>query len=233
MSLVLENCTVKRGYRFEVDDLDLVSECLARGVKPLLLFPGKNAISLDGNDGSEDYESISEFGGQRLENNKREGAERRKALRKEKQLLILVDGTWAEAKRMIMQSPQLTSRCQQIQFTSSYTSIYDVIRKEPEKHCISTLEACAHALTFLEPGTRSKIDHDDSTNEYNGGSEAKKYLEGAMKFMVDKKQSVFNIRETEPRFTRPGNKIREKNKRRVEIMKQIFHEEKSKETKTV
>eukprot|EP00569_Conticribra_weissflogii_P014438 CAMPEP_0171414700 /NCGR_PEP_ID=MMETSP0880-20121228/37991_1 /TAXON_ID=67004 /ORGANISM="Thalassiosira weissflogii, Strain CCMP1336" /LENGTH=240 /DNA_ID=CAMNT_0011932729 /DNA_START=509 /DNA_END=1231 /DNA_ORIENTATION=+ len=240
MSLVLENCTVKRGYRFEVEDLDLVSECLGRGVKPLLLFPGKNAISLDGNDSNEDYESTSEFGEQRLDNvsgisknNTREGAQRRKALRKEKQLLILVDGTWAEAKRMIMQSPQLTSRCQQIQFTSSYTSIYDVIRKEPEKHCISTLEACAHALTFLEPGTKSKIDDDDSTNEYNGGSEAKKYLKGAMKFMVDKKQSVFNIRDTEPRFTKPGNKIREKNKRRVEIMKQIFHEEKSTETRIV
>mmetsp|Transcript_29984 Transcript_29984/g.57260 ORF Transcript_29984/g.57260 Transcript_29984/m.57260 type:complete len:416 (+) Transcript_29984:91-1338(+) len=240
MSLVLENCTVKRGYRFEVEDLDLVSECLGRGVKPLLLFPGKNAISLDGNDSNEDYESTSEFGEQRLDNvsgisknNTREGAQRRKALRKEKQLLILVDGTWAEAKRMIMQSPQLTSRCQQIQFTSSYTSIYDVIRKEPEKHCISTLEACAHALTFLEPGTKSKIDDDDSTNEYNGGSEAKKCLKGAMKFMVDKKQSVFNIRDTEPRFTKPGNKIREKNKRRVEIMKQIFHEEKSTETRIV
>ena len=47
MPLVLEKCTVKTGYGFEVQQLDLVTECLGRGQKPLLLFPGLDAISLD------------------------------------------------------------------------------------------------------------------------------------------------------------------------------------------
>ncbi len=223
---------MKRGYRFEVEDLDIVTKYLGRDVRPLLLFPGKNATSLDENyDTYVDDGSEMEIGERRLGNmfsninqsDSRDDAKRRMALRQEKQLLILVDGTWAEAKRMIVQSPRLVSSCHQIQFTSNYTSIYHVIRKEPNKHCISTLEACAHALTFLEPCARSKIDNDDNHIEYDGGIEAKKYLEGAMKYMVDKKQSLFDLGETEPRFTRPGIKIREKNKRRVEIMKHIFH----------
>lgn len=38
---------MKTGYGFEVQQLDLVTECLGRGQKPLLLFPGLDAISLD------------------------------------------------------------------------------------------------------------------------------------------------------------------------------------------
>ena len=55
MPLVLQKCIVKTGYNFTPDQLDLVTECLGRGQKPMLLFPGSNAISLDddqnGNDG--------------------------------------------------------------------------------------------------------------------------------------------------------------------------------------
>jgi hypothetical protein len=48
MPLVLEKCTIKVGYNFTPDQLDLVKECLGRGQKPLLLFPGPSAINLDG-----------------------------------------------------------------------------------------------------------------------------------------------------------------------------------------
>lgn len=46
--LVLEKCTIKVGYNFTPDQLHLVQECLDRGQKPLLLFPGPSAIDLDG-----------------------------------------------------------------------------------------------------------------------------------------------------------------------------------------
>uniref|UniRef100_A0A6S8UJW5 tRNA-uridine aminocarboxypropyltransferase n=1 Tax=Chaetoceros debilis TaxID=122233 RepID=A0A6S8UJW5_9STRA len=54
MPLVLENCTIKRGYNFEPEDLELVQDCIARGKKPLMLFPGKTAISLDGSNNKGD-----------------------------------------------------------------------------------------------------------------------------------------------------------------------------------
>jgi DTW domain-containing protein YfiP len=189
MPLVLEKCTVKVGYNFQLDQLELVQECLAKGQKPLLLFPGPNSISLDANIGAT------------------------QTFQEQEQLLILIDGTWAEARRMMLQSPTLVEKSQQVQFTADYESIYDVVRKEPEKHCISTLEACAHALTLLEPD-KSK----------DRASEAKKYLEDSMRDMVDTKRRIHEIRNDtpEPRFTRPGTKIYERNKRRWEIKEKLF-----------
>jgi len=199
MPLVLENCNIKVGYNFTPAQLDLVQECLSRGQKPLLLFPGPSAISLDQKD--EDDANVNANGkpSNETENN----------LQKEEQLLILIDGTWAEAKRMIMASPTLVEECQQVQFTAENESIYDVVRKEPEKHCISTLEACAHALTLLEPDPEC-------------AAEAKKYLEGSMRYMVETKMRIHEIRNPEPRFVRPGAKIYGMNKRRNEIKKDLF-----------
>jgi len=55
MPLVIKKCIVKTGYNFTPDELDLVTDCIDSGQKPLLLFPGTDAISLDnyqnGNDG--------------------------------------------------------------------------------------------------------------------------------------------------------------------------------------
>ncbi len=47
MPLVLEKCLIKVGYNFTPDQLELVQECLDKGQKPLLLFPGPSAIDLD------------------------------------------------------------------------------------------------------------------------------------------------------------------------------------------
>ena len=99
---------------------------------------------------------------------------------------------------MIVQSPTLVDICQEVQFAADNESIYDVVRKEPEKHCISTLEACALSLMLLEPRAES-------------AKEAKKFLEGSMRYMVETKMRVSTSRDLEPRFTRPGTKIYEKN----------------------
>eukprot|EP00578_Thalassiosira_sp_NH16_P006319 CAMPEP_0181123112 /NCGR_PEP_ID=MMETSP1071-20121207/25702_1 /TAXON_ID=35127 /ORGANISM="Thalassiosira sp., Strain NH16" /LENGTH=259 /DNA_ID=CAMNT_0023208185 /DNA_START=210 /DNA_END=986 /DNA_ORIENTATION=+ len=187
MPLVLEKCTVKTGYNFTPRDLGIVSECLPGGQKPLLLFPGPDAISLD-DDANSDVV-------QHLQN--------------KDQLLILIDGTWAEARRMIMQSPELIKNCQQVQFQSECESIYPVeLRKEPEKHCVSTLESCAHALMLLEPSAER-------------AAEAKTFLEESMRCMVDKRMSVSESRNRAPRFSRPGKQIFEKDKRRHEIKQEL------------
>lgn len=47
MPLVLKKCEVKSGYRFTPLQLDLVTEWLDKGQKPLLLFPDPDALSLD------------------------------------------------------------------------------------------------------------------------------------------------------------------------------------------
>eukprot|EP00579_Thalassiosira_antarctica_P006979 CAMPEP_0201880334 /NCGR_PEP_ID=MMETSP0902-20130614/10949_1 /ASSEMBLY_ACC=CAM_ASM_000551 /TAXON_ID=420261 /ORGANISM="Thalassiosira antarctica, Strain CCMP982" /LENGTH=268 /DNA_ID=CAMNT_0048408329 /DNA_START=248 /DNA_END=1054 /DNA_ORIENTATION=+ len=189
MPLVLEKCTVKVGYNFTPTELTLVTECLGREQKPLLLFPGPDAITLD------DDNHVDTV----------------KNLQSKEQLLILIDGTWAEAKRMIMQSPALIQICQQVQFQSEQESIYpSSLRKEPEKHCLSTLESCAHALMLLEPSLER-------------ATESKLFLEGSMRCMVEKRMSVSESRNRAPRFARAGKKIFEKNQRRHEIKQQLFN----------
>ncbi|KAL7528496.1 hypothetical protein ACHAXR_002476 [Thalassiosira sp. AJA248-18] len=198
MPLCLKKCTVKVGYNFTPQQLDLVTECLGSQQKPLLLFPGPDAITLDDDSNADIVQNLQE----------------------KEQLLILIDGTWAEAKRMIMQSPELIKNCQQVQFQSENESIYhtssvgessaDPLRKEPEKHCLSTLESSAQALMHLEPSVECAM-------------EAKMFLEGSMRCMVEKRMSVSEERNREPRFARPGMKIYEKNKRRHEIKKQLFN----------
>jgi len=144
--LVLERAEVKVGYTFEADALEAVREEMAAGRAPLLLYPGPDAISLDGADGegSAAGSTLSDEGVGELSNVRCVGDER---------LLILFDGTWTEAKRMARDSPTLVDACRKVQFASDAVDcIYDAMRPEPEAHCLSTLEACARALELLEPG---------------------------------------------------------------------------------
>lgn len=188
MPLCLEKCTVKVGYEFALEELDLVTECIGRGQRPLLLFPGPDAISLDDDNSDNILQSLQD----------------------NEQLLVLIDGTWNEARGVIYRSPELINECQHIKFQSETESIYPVeLRKEPEKHCLSTLESCANALVLLEPSSERAM-------------EAKEFLEGSMRCMVEKRMSVSESRNRSPRFSRPGSKIFEKNKRRHEIKQQLF-----------
>jgi len=195
VDLVLEKCTVKVGYNFTPDQVDLVQEFFAKGRKPLLLFPGEDSITLDKGDGQEDC--INRVDDITL-----------CQLQQEEQLLILIDGTWPEAKRMCLQSPEIVDNCIKVQFQSESESIYDSLRTEPNKHCLSTLECCARALAYLEPSE----DLAERVNEY---------LIGSMQCMVDKRIEL-KSKNPEPRFNRPATKIYEKNKRRFEIKKELF-----------
>lgn len=134
ISLVMKNVHVKVGYRFEIKDLPLVSDFLSQGRSPLLLFPGDDALSLDSGINNEEE-------GNHSVNDTRIGRSN---------LLILLDGTWAEAKRMAKESPELMKVVLPVTFSPTEPSLYNPIRKEPEAHCYSTLEASARALVLLE-----------------------------------------------------------------------------------
>lgn len=62
--------------------------------------------------------------------------------------LIVVDGTWINARKVVQRSPLLAA-LPRIGFTPTQPSNYR-IRREPAAHCVSTIEAVAHVLEALE-----------------------------------------------------------------------------------
>lgn len=62
--------------------------------------------------------------------------------------IILLDGTWSQAKAMWWRNSWLL-KCQRIALLPSVPSKYGKIRKEPRKECLSTIEALAAVLNEL------------------------------------------------------------------------------------
>jgi DTW domain-containing protein YfiP len=69
--------------------------------------------------------------------------------------LILVDGTWGQAHRLLKANPALM-QLPQLRFTPPEASAYNPIRREPAAHCVATIEALAHVLGYLE-GDRERF----------------------------------------------------------------------------
>lgn len=71
--------------------------------------------------------------------------------------LVVVDGTWSNAKKVVEKCPVL-SRLPRIAFKPDKPGNYR-IRKEPEEHCLATIEAVAYVLERLEqaPGRFTPI----------------------------------------------------------------------------
>ena len=63
--------------------------------------------------------------------------------------LVVLDGTWWQAKKLFQQNPEL-AKLPRYSLSPSAPSRYR-IRREPALHCISTIEAIGEALTLLEP----------------------------------------------------------------------------------
>jgi DTW domain-containing protein YfiP len=63
--------------------------------------------------------------------------------------LVVLDGTWWQAKKLFQQNPELAS-LPRYSLSPSSPSRYR-IRREPALHCISTIEAIGEALSLLEP----------------------------------------------------------------------------------
>lgn len=63
--------------------------------------------------------------------------------------LVLVDGTWSQAARLVRRNPRLRS-LPQYAFVPSAPSNYR-IRREPHEQFVASIEALAEVLTLLEP----------------------------------------------------------------------------------
>jgi DTW domain-containing protein YfiP len=213
--LVLQHCTIRVGYSFDAPDLAPIREALARGQTPLLLFPGSDAISLDEGTATLNSSSSS-FPANDAADNETTSASRH--------LLILVDGTWTQARRMIRESPSLMACCQKVEFTSPEKSIYDAIRKEPEKHCLSTLECCAQALIHLEPppvaAAESDSDSSSSANNNTPNGVAAHALIRALTTLVQQQQQM--RLDPVPRHLEIDDRITGKQRRRSEIERDML-----------
>ena len=62
--------------------------------------------------------------------------------------LVVVDGTWVQARKLVQRNAVL-QRLPRVRFTPTRPGNYR-IRKEPEAHCLSTIEAVVEALGILE-----------------------------------------------------------------------------------
>jgi DTW domain-containing protein YfiP/ribosomal protein S18 acetylase RimI-like enzyme len=148
LKLVLERVQICVGHQFDLS-LKPLQEAISKGYNILVLFPGPDAISLDAPTTKQqacDPTRLSPIlGSDDKEDNKQETNDVRR------NVLILFDGTWTQARKMALASPELLQHCQQVQFASDSISLYDGVREQPEPHCRSTLEACAQALVLLEP----------------------------------------------------------------------------------
>lgn len=64
-------------------------------------------------------------------------------------VLVSIDGTWVQAEKMLEQNPRIAA-LPRIAVAPDRPGGYGDLRREPEAHCLSTLEAVAIALGALE-----------------------------------------------------------------------------------
>lgn len=113
-------CHILRGKRFHLHKYPFLEE-IVDSPQTLLLYPGPNAV---------DLKEIAESGNS------------------EQYTLILLDGTWAQAKGMYAHNKFLHT-IKQVQLTNTPRSEY-VIRTQPTDGCLSTLETAAISISMLE-----------------------------------------------------------------------------------
>jgi DTW domain-containing protein len=63
--------------------------------------------------------------------------------------LVVLDGTWAHARKLLTRNPALAA-LPRAAFTPARKSGYR-IRRQPADHCVSTIEALAEVLAVIEP----------------------------------------------------------------------------------
>ena len=62
--------------------------------------------------------------------------------------IVVLDGTWAQAKTMWWRNPWLL-KLKRLTLNPSRPSLYGRLRKEPRRECLSTIESVAEALEVL------------------------------------------------------------------------------------
>lgn len=107
------------------------------GERPALLFANRNNKLFTRED---NYRTLRAF-----QKNKNRG-------------LIILDGTWSQAKTLWWRNAWLT-RLQRAVVVPPAPSLYGKLRKEPRKESISSIESLAYALSILEsnPGLASEL----------------------------------------------------------------------------
>jgi DTW domain-containing protein YfiP len=81
--------------------------------------------------------------------------------------LVVIDGTWWQARKLVRKNPELAS-LPRYGLEPAEPSRYR-IRREPAKHCVSTIEAIVEALGYLEhdtPGLRDLLGPFDAMVEH-------------------------------------------------------------------
>ena len=134
------------------EELSFLEQSVHDGYEPLLLFPAPEAVVLDTVDVSNSRPLQGGEGGGKV-------------------LLVLIDGTWSQAQNLMRNSPGLAAACTLVMFDGEQHAIIGELRREPQQHCMSTLEACARALRIVEPTAEAEA--------------AACYMECALQAMVD------------------------------------------------
>lgn len=65
------------------------------------------------------------------------------------EVLVVIDGTWLQAEKMLLANPALAA-LPRLTLAPGHESGYGALRREPEAGHLSTIEAVAHALGALE-----------------------------------------------------------------------------------
>lgn len=80
---------------------------------------------------------------------KGEIAEHQRAILDRLEGVILLDGTWSQAKALWWRNPWML-KCQRVILGPKHTSAYGVLRREPRRDGLSTMEAAAMLMAVLE-----------------------------------------------------------------------------------
>nr|XP_049702527.1 tRNA-uridine aminocarboxypropyltransferase 2-like [Helicoverpa armigera] len=118
LGLAANKCLIFKGKKFPQPRHENL-ETLLKQPNTLLLYPSKNAIDI------RDLENDTDCYN-----------------------LVLIDGTWPQAKAIYASCPILHN-LKQVKLMTSNTSSY-IIRTQPTEGCLSTLETAAEALSQLE-----------------------------------------------------------------------------------
>lgn len=168
IQLVLKRTTIINGFSFGPETNEFLGKILTTRPRPMLLFPLDDAetLTLDGEGSTADLCKLRDELKMSETNNNNNNVPVSPPTHSENMInsqvtsnvnfndayptLILIDGTWQQARQIQLRSPQLIENCQVIKFELPTTSIIHNVRKEPKGHYCSTLEALCRTLTILE-----------------------------------------------------------------------------------
>ncbi len=133
-----------------------------------------------------EYQSVILYPGQNSKNisSLSEQERRNQFLTNKKLRIVVIDGTWATAAKMVHQSANL-QKLPRVCFTPASPSNFRV-RKQPESYCYSTIEAIHHTIDLFSSAKDSNRPHDHLLEVFNS------MVEKQLSFL---KEVKLNLRE--------------------------------------